>query len=69
MVLKKKAYVGTEWGKRPVESESGESGGDNNGTAETAVAEVGCGGRLVHLADFKWWIGLAAIGLGAQTND
>ena len=44
-------------------------GGDDR-TAATATAMAGGGGGgLEHLADFKWWIGLTAIGLGAQLTE
>ena len=64
--LKKKAFVGRG---RAAGAESGANGG---GTSTSAMAMAGAGGGeggLAHLADFKWWIGLTAIGLGAQVND
>ena len=48
----------------------GEAGGGYAGlksggsVGETATAASGGRGGLAHLADFKWWIGLTAIGLG-----
>ena len=62
LALKKKALVEGEAG-------GGYAGFESRGSAAAAAAGDGRGG-LAHLADFKWWIGLAAIGLGtrAQTH-
>ena len=39
------------------------AGFKSRGSVAAAAAGDGTGG-LTHLADFKWWIGLVAIGLG-----
>ena len=69
--LKKKAFVGRGRGRRTAESESrvNEGGDDRTAATATAMAGGGGGGGLEHLADFKWWIGLTAIGLGAQLTE
>ena len=56
LALKKKALVEGEAG-------GGYAGFESRGSAAAAAAGDGRGG-LAHLADFKWWIGLVAIGLG-----
>ena len=45
------------------EAGGGYAGFESRGSIAAAAAGDGRGG-LAHLADFKWWIGLAAIGLG-----
>ena len=66
--LKKKAFAGI---RRAAESGARGNDGDKGRAMDSGGGGGGGGGGgegLAHLEDFKWWIGLTAIGLGARVR-